>query len=267
MGWPDDPHSLLVLNDVIPQFHTSLMSLRAILIDLDNTLVLYDEPAFHQQYFESLSRSFADWWDPRTFVHRLLRATFGLRKNGGTRSNAERFLDDFLGETDYGRESAWDRFDRFYKVDYPKLETRAEVPPGLTETLDTLRARGYHLALATNPVYPLDAIAVRLGWSGLSLDRFDAITDIESTSSVKPDEGYFTEVARQLGASPDDCLMVGNDAYHDLAASRVGMKTYLTTEAMVVDYSAHPDNYEDAFHPDGSGTLAEVIPFIDKLST
>ena len=99
------------------------------------------------------------------------------------------------------------------------------------------------------------------------LDRFDAITDIESTSSVKPDEGYFTEVARQLGASPDDCLMVGNDTYHDLAASRVGMKTYLTTEAMVVDYSAHPDNYEDAFHPDGSGTLAEVIPFIDKLST
>ena len=90
---------------------------QAILIDLDNTIVLYDEPALHRQYFQRLASAYAEWYDPETFVERLLRATFGLRQNSGSRSNADRFIDDFVIESGHSREEAWDRFERFYRTE------------------------------------------------------------------------------------------------------------------------------------------------------
>ena len=38
--------------------------LQAVLLDLDNTLILYDEPAFYERYFAALSRFFSDLFTP-----------------------------------------------------------------------------------------------------------------------------------------------------------------------------------------------------------
>jgi hypothetical protein len=38
--------------------------LKAVLTDLDNTLVLFDEVPFHQRYFDKLGRCFADLFSP-----------------------------------------------------------------------------------------------------------------------------------------------------------------------------------------------------------
>jgi FMN phosphatase YigB (HAD superfamily) len=38
---------------------------KALCFDLDNTLILYSEPAFLQQYFEKLAQTFADLYPSR----------------------------------------------------------------------------------------------------------------------------------------------------------------------------------------------------------
>ena len=52
--------------------------LNAVLFDLDNTLVLFDETAFYGRYFGKLADFFADLLPPPQMQERVLRATRSL---------------------------------------------------------------------------------------------------------------------------------------------------------------------------------------------
>ena len=43
----------------------------------------------------------------------------------------------------------------------------------------------------------------------------------------KPYAEYYWEIAELIGCAPGECLMVGNAPVFDLAAGKVGMKTFL----------------------------------------
>ena len=66
--------------------------LNAILFDLDNTLILFDEAAFYQGYFKRIEPMFADIMEADRFRKRLIRATRALIRNTGEMTNAEYFL-------------------------------------------------------------------------------------------------------------------------------------------------------------------------------
>jgi FMN phosphatase YigB (HAD superfamily) len=92
---------------------------------------------------------------------------------------------------------------------------------------------GLPLVLATNPVFPNFMIQARLEWGGLNKSDFCYITSYENSCYCKPQAGYFSEIAAQIGISPENCLMVGNDTSHDLSATAVGMQTYLVDTWLV----------------------------------
>ena len=105
--------------------------------------------------------------------------------------------------------------------------------PLAKKVVEELKARGYTVALATNPLFPLAGQATRLSWLGLRPQDFALVTSYESCSYCKPNPAYFAQVLEQLGKRPEECLMVGNDVREDmLAAQAVGISTYLITDCM-----------------------------------
>ena len=95
------------------------------------------------------------------------------------------------------------------------------------------------VVLATNPVFPDFMIRARLAWAGLGEFSFAHVTSYENSCYCKPQPGYFTEIADQLGIAPEHCLMVGNDTQHDLAAAAVGMQTFLV-DTWVIERAGTP---------------------------
>ena len=211
--------------------------IEAVLLDLDNTMVLYDETAYVEQYFERLIPWFSDLFSEKELTERVMTATRGLRENSGRVNNREFFLDRFDADGAAGREQVWERFMGFYAEGYPGIQVTASAPSGLQEVLSRLSRSNLKMVLASNPVFPLIAQETRMGWAGIVPSYFDLFTHIENMFFVKPHVGYYRQICDMLRVHPASCLMVGNDPVADMEARRVGLKTYLTTDAADAGYA------------------------------
>ena len=245
--------------------------LRAVLLDLDNTLVLFDELAFYKRYFEAVCPFFADLFPRNAFLERLLSATAALAENDGSRKNSRFFMDRFTDGCSISGEEIWLRFMRFYDEAYGGIESGASAVEGLNEVLDDLRDSGLELVMASNPIYPLAAMATRMAWAGIDMERFRLVTHIDNMSFVKPRMEYYRQACQQIDMPPEACLMVGNDPVNDMSAGLAGLHTFLTTDAGAVDYASlrpdsatRPDDRPPP-EPDGTGPFIEVPRMVERL--
>ena len=128
------------------------------------------------------------------------------------------------------------------------------------ETVRCLKAHGLRVALATNPIFPRIATEQRIRWAGLAPEDFALYTTYENSTFCKPNPDYYREVARTLGVSPVECLMVGNDALEDMAARETGMDVFLLTDCLINtkgrDLSAYP-----------KGNFAALNAYLDRLTS
>jgi len=205
--------------------------LEAVLIDLDNTMVLYDEAIYFERYFDKLCPCFSDLLSCDELFDRVVRITLALRENTGVTSNLEFFMDRFCSEGNGDRVEMWRRFMTFYEEEFHTIELDVSVPPGLNDVLHLLGKTELKLVLASNPIFPRIAQEKRLAWAGIDPDCFQLFTHIENMSFVKPNPAYFRQVCDMIDVPPEACLMVGNDRIADMAAGQAGIKTYLTTDA------------------------------------
>ncbi|MCP3950694.1 MAG: HAD family hydrolase [Desulfobacterales bacterium] len=246
--------------------------LEAVFLDLDNTLVLYDEVEYYHDYFEKIHCSFADVFELADFKDRLISGTLALGKSQGERSNKEQFLAVFArGHLDQ-QANLWQRFMDFYRDGYSAMTVNISVPAGLHAGLQRLRQTGLKLAIASNPIFPVLAQQVRMRWAGLQSEGFDLFTSIENMRYVKPRRAYFLQTCELIGVEPKNCLMVGNDPVNDMSAARAGLKTYRTTDAEVVDYASLTLTEEqrkkgpgDIPEPDFEGPFAGVADVVERL--
>ena len=238
--------------------------LKAVLIDLDNTMVLYDEPAFFMRYFEKLCKAMADLFPAEELMARVIKAVSALQENDGREKNSRFFMKVFMGRRPGAPGEIWQRFMTFYEKDYPRIEADASAAGGLHAVLDRLQRRPLKLVMASNPIYPLIAMEKRMAWAGIETGRFQLLTHMVNMSFVKPRKGYYRQICEAIGEPPEMCLMVGNDPVNDMAAARAGLKTYRTTDAGVVDYASlnlthgMPVRPPDIPPPDFSGPFADV---------
>lgn len=94
--------------------------------------------------------------------------------------------------------------------------TPDDLPAGVGETLATLRARGYRLAIGSSSRNtPL--ITERLG----IVSAFDAVADGNEITHSKPDPEVFLLAAEKLRLAPADCLVV-EDAESGVSAAIAG---------------------------------------------
>ena len=239
--------------------------LRAILFDLDNTLILFDEARFYQEYFRRIETRFADLMSADIFRKRLISATHALLQNNGEMINAEYFMSAFTEQSANRRDKLWNRFLNFYETEYDEIKVNIRLPNNLHETFDKIVRTGLKLVLASNPIFPLNVQMKRLAWAGLDHYHFDLVTHIENMSFCKPRIEYYLEICRKINEAPQACLMVGNDPINDMIAARAGLKTYLTDDSkdswrVTLDVSEDllKDQTLDIPEPDFKGSLSDV---------
>jgi FMN phosphatase YigB (HAD superfamily) len=247
--------------------------LTSILFDLDNTLILFDEARFFQEYFRRIEALFADLMPADIFRKRLISATHALLQNNGEMTNVEYFLKAFNEQSANRRDKLWNRFLYFYETEYDKIKVKVTLPDDLHETFDKIVRTGLKLVLASNPIFPLNVQMKRLAWAGLDHFHFDLVTHIENMSFCKPRIEYYLEICRKIHEPPEACLMVGNDPVNDMIATRAGLKTYLTDDSkdawrVTLDVSEDllKDQILDIPEPDFKGPLSDVRLVVQRYA-
>ena len=210
------------------------MSIKAVLFDLDGTLLPMDMDTFVGDYFKRLSTKLAPHgYEPKQFVETIWKGTYVMIKNNSDKCNEEVFWQYAVSV--YGDKIRNDKplFDEFYEQEFDKIKAVCGHNPKAKETVDTLKKMGYKVALATNPIFPERATRWRMNWAGLEPSDFEFYTTYENINCCKPNPAYFIEVAKRIGVEPQECLMVGNDVSDDMVAEKVGMKVFLLTDCLI----------------------------------
>ncbi len=230
--------------------------IRAILFDLDGTLLGNDMDRFMPAYFERLQAFMAPYDPPDRFLPALLTAVReAIRWPDPRRTVWERFLEAFERETKRP-EGFWiPLFNRFYAEVFPSLRALVEPRSEARLLVERARMRGLRIAVATNPVFPEVAIRQRLEWAGLGDVPFDWVTTMENMHFTKPWPEYYLEVADHLQVPPEACGMIGNDRQQDIEpAQQVGMRTFWVCE--VEDGKSHMDR----------GDLRQALQWLEDLN-
>jgi len=232
--------------------------LKAVLFDLDGTLLDIDLDAFLREYFSALGPALAEvpgGPDARDVVAAVMESTGVMCAAHPDLTNRAAFHAHFqrLTGVDLDERSVAERVDRFYRDQFPNLKRDHGPMPGNRRVVASARDAGLRTALATNPIFPRAAIDERMRWAGLEQGWFDVITSYETMSACKPDPAYFTDVAAALGVDPADCLMVGDDPQLDMPARAAGMKTFYV--GAISDCAA-----------DWRGTLDDVSRLVESLT-
>ena len=210
------------------------MSIKAVLFDLDGTLLPMDMDTFVGDYFKRLSTKLAPHgYEPKQFIETIWKGTYVMIKNTSDKCNEEVFWDYAVSV--YGDKIKNDKplFDEFYEQEFDKIKAVCGHNPKAKETVDALKKMGYKVALATNPIFPERATRWRMNWAGLEPSDFEFYTTYENINCCKPNPAYFIEVAKRIGVEPQECLMVGNDVSDDMPAAKVGMKVFLLTDCLI----------------------------------
>jgi len=208
---------------------------KAILFDLDGTLVPMDMDVFTKAYMKAISAKFVSMGVPLdAFLDTLWKGVGAMMRNDGKEKNSvvfwERFKEAFGGDVKvYERET-----NPFYENEFDELEALTSPNPLARKAVELAAENGRRVVLATNPIFPHNAQLTRMSWVGLLESDFDFITDYESDSFCKPNPKYYLSICERLGVSPDECLMVGNDESDDMkGASAAGLDCFLVTDCLL----------------------------------
>lgn len=204
------------------------MALKAILFDLDGTLLPLDQDQFVETYFKSITAFMAGHgYDSKEIFDTVWKGTYAMMKNTGTKPNEAVFWDTVSGI--YGEKIRQDMplFEAFYQQEFDCLRSICGFDPKAARTVRKLKEEGYQVVLATNPVFPAVATEKRIRWAGLEPEDFAFVTTYENSSYAKPNLDYYREVLKRLNLAPEECLMVGNDTDDDMPAGMLGMQVFL----------------------------------------
>ncbi len=235
--------------------------IKAVLFDLDGTLLPMDMDVFVPSYFGRLAKHLAGYgMDAELLVKAIWAGTYAMIKNNGADTNEHvfwRVVNEMFGydvEKKHGAE-----FEEFYENHFDQISADCGFTPKSAETISRLHEKGIKTVLATNPVFPRIATKKRMKWAGLKEEDFLLFTSYESSRHCKPNPDYYLDILHDCGLLAEECLMVGNDAIEDMVPLSLGMKVFLLTDCLYnkknVDISPYP-----------KGSFEELWEYIDSLT-
>ena len=236
------------------------MVIKAILFDLDGTLLPMNQDNFIKKYFSEIPAYLCKHggYEPEQFMKSMWLGIKAMITNDGTKTNEEAFWSVFTQI--YGAdkfESDKPFFDRFYEEMFKNTKTECGYTDYSLRIINYLKDKGILSVLATNPVFPSVATYERMGWVGLKPDDFALVTTYENIGFCKPNPRYYSDIAERIGVEPQECLMVGNDVSDDMSAALCGMKTFLLTDCLI-----NSKNEDISKYP--SGGFEELFDYIKK---
>ena len=212
------------------------MSIKAVLFDLDGTILPMDQDGFIKKYFSELTAFIVTngGYDPKAFAGSMVKGIEAMIGNDGSQTNEEIFWKVFASV--HGEEKTKNDlplFERFYEEKFINTKTVCSFSQKSKEIVDYLKSQSIKRVLATNPVFPSVAIYARTEWAGLAVQDFELITTYENIGYCKPNPAYYADIAKRIGVEPTECLMVGNDTSDDLSAKEIGMDVFILTPCLI----------------------------------
>lgn len=227
--------------------------INTVLFDLDGTLLPFEQEEFVRNYFGRLAVKLAPMgFEKEALIKGILAGMGAMTGNDGSKTNEIAFWEVFEELLHTKREHLEGAFLEFYQKDFDAV--KEVLPEGLNyrQLFDSLQSKGYQLVLATNPLFPREAVATRLSWIGLSLDDFSYVTTFDNSCYCKPNPAYYAHILKEIDRRPEECVMIGNNTLEDMAAEEIGITVGLVTT-----------NLENRNHLDVNqfihGTLEEVL--------
>lgn len=232
-------------------------TIRALLLDLDNTLLINDMETFAPRYYEALLHKV----EPYCFRGRFLEALgSGIRamsgNDGSDGTNEQVFYGRFFSLVGVPRETLMPVLADFYEHEFHDLSVLTRRDPLAFPLVELAFQRGYQVAIATQPLFPLAAIRARLSWAGVGAELFDYafVSSFEVMGASKPRPRFFRTILEALGRAPEECLMVGDSVTADMPAADLGIKTFWVDRGQEARPSRVPC--------DARGDLADLIDLV-----
>jgi len=226
-----------------------------LLLDLDDTLLQNSMDKFVPAYLMALSQHLANVVAPDQLIQHLMRATqIMLSNDRPDQTLKETFDQAFYPAIGVTEQQVHDQIEQFYRDVFPQLQYLTQPMPGVEEFVQEAIKRGYDLLIATNPLFPRQAVLHRLGWAGLShqIASFQFIPSYETLHFAKPNPAYFAELLARTGWQDQPAVMVGDDLHNDIyPARKAGLHTYWVTK----------DNTESL---QDWGDLKQIMEWIDQ---
>lgn len=235
------------------------MSIKAILFDLDGTLLPMDQDEFVNTYFGYLAKKLSGYgYEPKSLISAVWAGTKAMILNNGLKTNEEVFWDKFTSLMGEDKRADIPIFESFYEVEFQQAQAVCPKNEKAAQTIDALKKMGLRLILATNPIFPKIATQSRISWAGLKEDDFEFYTTYENSRYSKPSLMYYKNILSELSLSADECLMVGNDVGDDMVAKKLGMNVFLLTDCLI-----NKENEDISQYPNGS--FDELLEYVKSL--
>jgi len=229
-------------------------NIKAVLFDLDGTLIDVELKKFIPGYLKLLSESISHLVPPKKVISKLLKASEAVNNNDGTQTNDSIFAKVFFPLEGHTREEIQPFFDQFYETKFVELKKYTKKKKNAYRVVSKVFERNLKVVIATTPVLPLTAIKQRLDWAGVGDFDYTLITHIENSRANKPNLLYYEEIIEHLGIPPEHCLMVGDEA-KDMVAAEIGCPTFFIE-------SSNTDLTQSMPSPSYKGRLEEVLKII-----
>ena len=220
--------------------------IKAVWFDLDGTLLPMEEDLFVKEYFSLLSEKLeAFGFEKKKLIATVLEGTNKMKNNNGKQTNEEVFWQHFSEV--YGKEviSFKPLLNDFY------LNEFAETKKYWKENI-----YAPEIIMASNPIFPYNAMITRLKFLGLDINDFDYTTYYENSHFAKPSTGYYQEILDNNNLKPEEVIFFGNSEKDDCEASlKLGIKSYLVGDFLKLQ--TEKPNFEHI-------SLSEITKTIDK---
>ncbi|HSR46360.1 MAG TPA: DinB family protein [Anaerolineales bacterium] len=205
--------------------------IRALLVDLDDTLLENDVSRFLPAYLGLLTKDLSAFGPPDRVVGAVQRGTEAMLANADPAVTLlEAFFRGFTEVSGGPTAPVAEAIRRFYAESYPSLSRLTRPMVGAGDLLKEAAGRGMTIAVATNPLMTRHAVEQRLEWAGVPPSSFPyaVITTVEQFHFAKPRPAYYAEVLARLGCLPTEAVMIGNDPGEDLGpAASLGARGFL----------------------------------------
>lgn len=234
-----------------------------LLLDLDDTLLINNMDTFIPAYLSAWSKVVGSFIDPARFVEALLGGTRQMTRNRRPDRTLQDVFEAFFFtslqiDADHFRQVA----EHFYDQIFPALREFTQPRVEAIALVEEAVSRGYRLAIATNPLFPLTAIQQRLAWAGFPAERFNfaMVPSYDRFHFAKPEPAYFSEMMGWLGWSDGPVLMVGDDLELDIRPARkAGIPAFWLTRPGMKP----AQNTDGPTGPSMTGNLEHVLPWLD----
>ncbi len=229
-----------------------------LLLDLDDTLLNTNLSAFIPAYFQAFSKELAPYIAPERMIRALLAGTNRMNESDDfSRTLREVFDAEFYPLINISRSEIEPAIENFYDHVFPNLGGLTTQIPEARVFVDWAAAKGYRIAIATDPLFPRKATHHRVRWAGFDPQQFELISSFECFHFSKTHPAYYAEALARMGWPEGPVLMVGNDLERDIApAKKLGLA------AFHVDVESTSSLREEA---QPRGTLSDLIQWLESI--